>query len=150
MISRLIENQKPNWPPGLHVGYHVITHGWVIDQLIRRVDKKKRSLSQFFEEEIRLKYSYKFSASTVIADSNVNNLFIDIDFYIGLPLSLNDKVARIRPLSWSQTFKNWMDLTTLKYDLWSFLDPQPLQIKAWQNPAFLFENVKQHKSDCRQ
>ncbi|KAM3719029.1 Beta-lactamase domain-containing protein [Dirofilaria immitis] len=51
-MSKIFEDQKPNWTPGQAVGYHVMTFGWLVDQLIRRIDPAKRSLSQFFKEEI--------------------------------------------------------------------------------------------------
>lgn len=51
-MSKIFENQKPNWIPGQEVGYHALTFGWLVDQLVRRIDPKKRSLSQFFKEEI--------------------------------------------------------------------------------------------------
>lgn len=51
-MSQMFEDQKPNWKVGTEVGYHILTYGWLIDQLIRRVDPKKRSLGQFFDQEI--------------------------------------------------------------------------------------------------
>lgn len=51
-MSKIFEDQKPNWTPGQEVGYHVVTFGWLVDQLIRRIDPDKRPLSQFFKEEI--------------------------------------------------------------------------------------------------
>lgn len=49
--------QIPNWPPGCEVGYHAITYGWLVDQVVRRTDPKKRSVGVFFKEEIAEKYS---------------------------------------------------------------------------------------------
>lgn len=51
-ISKIFENQVPNWTPGQKMGYHMLSIGFLSDQLVRRVDPKKRSLSAFFEEEI--------------------------------------------------------------------------------------------------
>lgn len=51
-MSLLFEKQKPNWTPGEQVGYHMMTFGWLVDQLIRRIDPEKRSLSVFFQQEI--------------------------------------------------------------------------------------------------
>lgn len=51
-MSAIIENQKPNWEVGTAIGYHSLTYGWLIDQLLRRVDPKKRSLGHFFREEV--------------------------------------------------------------------------------------------------
>jgi CubicO group peptidase (beta-lactamase class C family) len=75
-MSAALEKQKPNWELGSGAGYHSITYGWLIDQLLRRVDPKKRSLGQFFREEIAEPHK--------------------LDFYIGLPLELEYRVARIK------------------------------------------------------
>lgn len=56
IISGIIEHQVPNWVPGTESGYHAITFGWLIDQLVRRVDPKGRSLAQFVRDEITQKY----------------------------------------------------------------------------------------------
>ena len=37
---------------GTAVGYHAITIGMYMDQLVRRIDPKHRSVPQFFDEEI--------------------------------------------------------------------------------------------------
>uniref|UniRef100_A0AC35GUQ1 Beta-lactamase-related domain-containing protein n=1 Tax=Panagrolaimus sp. PS1159 TaxID=55785 RepID=A0AC35GUQ1_9BILA len=52
-MAKLIENEKPKWEPGTAVGYHAITYGWLVDQIIRRADPKNRSLAQFFKDEIQ-------------------------------------------------------------------------------------------------
>ena len=55
-VGRIIAEQKPNWPPGSTSGYHALTFGVVVDQLIRRIDPKHRSLDQYFREEIAEPY----------------------------------------------------------------------------------------------
>lgn len=75
-ISKLIEETKPMWPPGTAVGYHALTYGWLLDQIVRRVDAKKRGLAEFYDQEIR-------------------SLAKDKDYYIGLPRSEHYRVARI-------------------------------------------------------
>src|SRR5262245_12632421 len=44
--------QRPAWEPGAKHGYHGITLGWYEGELIRRVDPRKRSLGQFFRDEV--------------------------------------------------------------------------------------------------
>uniref|UniRef100_A0A915A7Y9 Beta-lactamase-related domain-containing protein n=1 Tax=Parascaris univalens TaxID=6257 RepID=A0A915A7Y9_PARUN len=75
-ISHLIEESKPLWPPGTQCAYHAITQGWLIDQILRRVDTKKRGIGQFYREEIQ-------------------PLMKDRDFYIGLPRLLHYRMAYI-------------------------------------------------------
>lgn len=55
-MSKLFEDQIPNWPPGSTGGYHTLTFGWLADQLIRRADPKHRGVGQYFREEIAEPY----------------------------------------------------------------------------------------------
>ena len=49
MISRL-EEEPPFWEPGTRNGYHAITFGWTVGELVRRVSG--RSLGTFLREEV--------------------------------------------------------------------------------------------------
>jgi CubicO group peptidase (beta-lactamase class C family) len=42
--------QEPWWPPGTAHGYHAITYGWLVGEIVRRVDG--RNIGRFFREEI--------------------------------------------------------------------------------------------------
>jgi CubicO group peptidase (beta-lactamase class C family) len=65
-LSAIFENQKPNWPPGTATGYHALTHGWLAAQLVRRIDPQKRTLGQFFQEEIMSKTGLNITNDTSI------------------------------------------------------------------------------------
>ncbi|VDO19552.1 unnamed protein product [Heligmosomoides polygyrus] len=81
-IAKVFEEQIPNWPPGCEVGYHAITYGWLVDQVVRRTDPKKRSVGVFFKEEIAEKYN--------------------LDFHIGLPRCESYRVSRLTlPSGWN-------------------------------------------------
>ena len=64
-MVELLENEEPFWKPGEKVGYHMITTGWLIGELIKRISGK--SLGQFFNDEISKPYN--------------------LDYWIGLPES---------------------------------------------------------------
>jgi CubicO group peptidase (beta-lactamase class C family) len=70
MASALAE-QKPWWTPGTSHGYHAMTFGWLVGEVVRRITGK--SLGTYFREEV--------------AEP------LGIDFYIGLPAELDDRVA---------------------------------------------------------
>jgi CubicO group peptidase (beta-lactamase class C family) len=73
-MSAKLAAQVPAWTPGTRHGYHGYTLGWYEGELIRRADPARRSLGQFFAEEIAKP--------------------LGLDFYIGLPASVNrDRVA---------------------------------------------------------
>jgi CubicO group peptidase (beta-lactamase class C family) len=74
MASALAE-QPPNWEPGSAHGYHAITFGWLIGELVRRISG--RSLGTFFRDEVAGP--------------------LGLDFWIGLPAELDSSVARITP-----------------------------------------------------
>ena len=97
-MSEIIENQVPHWPPGEKLGYHAIALGWIVDQVVRRVDPKKRSIGKFFREEIGDPHG-RSSIKVVI-----KTVFLDIDFHIGLPLELSHRVARLSMTTHWQRF----------------------------------------------
>lgn len=41
---------------GTKSGYHAITYGWLVDQIVRRADPLKRGIGRFFREEIAVPY----------------------------------------------------------------------------------------------
>ena len=72
-IVEALEVQEPLWEPGTAHGYHAVTFGWVVGELIRRVDG--RGLGQFFAEEIAGP--------------------LGLEFWIGLPESEEHRVAPV-------------------------------------------------------
>ena len=73
-VARLLARQQPAWPPGTRHGYHAMTIGLYMQELIRRVDPAHRTLGRFFQEEI--------------AEP------LGLDFYIGLPREIPDTRSR--------------------------------------------------------
>ncbi|CAG9529838.1 unnamed protein product [Cercopithifilaria johnstoni] len=100
-MSKIFEDQKPNWILGKEVGYHALTFGWLVDQLIRRVDLKKRSLSQFFKEEIAEPH--------------------DLDLIIGAPVELEYRIARLNLGSKFLTAREIIEYPTLLRMFWNSL-----------------------------
>ncbi len=49
-MTRLLAEQKPWWEPGTAQGYHAITFGWLIGELVRRIRGKK--IGDVVREEI--------------------------------------------------------------------------------------------------
>jgi CubicO group peptidase (beta-lactamase class C family) len=89
-LGRLLARQKPAWPPGTRHGYHTMTLGLYMQELIRHVDPAHRSLGRFFHEEIARP--------------------LDLEFYIGLPREIpDDRLAQVQPLS------PWRGLLALRY-----------------------------------
>jgi len=70
-VARLLARQKPVWPPGTRHGYHAMTVGLYMQELVRRVDPAHRTLGRFFREEIAAP--------------------LGLDFFIGLPPEIADE-----------------------------------------------------------
>ncbi len=89
-VARLLARQTPQWAPGTRHGYHTLTVGLYMQELIRRVDPAHRTLGRFFRQEI--------------AEP------LGLDFHIGLPPDVPDeRLARI------QTLSPWRGLLALLY-----------------------------------
>jgi CubicO group peptidase (beta-lactamase class C family) len=74
-VTALLAAQEPFWEPGTASGYHVITQGYLVGEVVRRVTG--RSLGTVFREEI--------------AEP------LGADFHIGLPASEDARVADLIP-----------------------------------------------------
>jgi CubicO group peptidase (beta-lactamase class C family) len=69
--------EEPWWPAGTSHGYHAVTFGWLVGELVRRVTG--RSLGTYFAEEIAGP--------------------LGLDFHIGLAAGEDARVATLGPLS---------------------------------------------------
>ena len=79
-LASLLARQKPAWPPGTRHGYHTMSIGLYMQELLRRVDPAHRTLGHFFHEEI--------------AEP------LELDFYIGLPSEIpGERLAMMKPMS---------------------------------------------------
>ena len=75
-LAAVLARQKPAWPPGERQAYHAVTLGFYENELLRRIDPKRRSLGQFFQDELATP--------------------LGLDFYIRLPESIpNARLATI-------------------------------------------------------
>jgi CubicO group peptidase (beta-lactamase class C family) len=89
-MARLLARQKPAWPPGTRHGYHTMTLGLYMQELIRRVDPARRTLGRFFHDEIAVP--------------------LGLEFYIGLPREIAaERLATVKTLS------KWRGLLALRY-----------------------------------
>ena len=65
--------QRPLWEPGTAHGYHALTYGWLVGEVVRRISG--RSLGRFFADEIAGP--------------------LDLEFWIGLPEEQEPRVSRL-------------------------------------------------------
>ena len=81
-----LANQAPFREPGSSQGYHALTYGWLVGEIIRRVDG--RSVGKYFEEEIALPFGIDFKiglndkdlerCADVLADPRSQSLILKV------------------------------------------------------------------------
>lgn len=76
-VIRALEVQAPVWPPGTAHGYHAVTYGYLVGEVVRRISG--RSLGTFFADEVAAK--------------------LGIEFWIGLPEEQEHRVAPLVSLA---------------------------------------------------
>ena len=75
-MTAALERQEPWWEPGARQGYHQRTYGFLVGEIVRRIDG--RSLGAFFREEV--------------AEP------LGADYHIGLPEEHEPRVAELVPI----------------------------------------------------
>lgn len=59
-LAVVLARQKPAWEPGTRQSYHALTLGFYQGELMRRLDPRRRSLGQFFQDEIATPLGLEF------------------------------------------------------------------------------------------
>jgi CubicO group peptidase (beta-lactamase class C family) len=109
-LAALLARQRPAWLPGTRHGYHAMTLGLYLSELLRRVDPKHRTLGTYFWEEV--------------AEP------LGGEMYIGLPDSVPDE--RIAEIKAVPDFAAWFKMpfaTTV-----SMFNPKSLTFRTTKNP----------------
>ncbi len=76
-VVRAFENTSLEYEPGTVLSYHPMNFGWVIGELVRRIDG--RTFDKFFQDELAIPLAMK-------------------DTYVGLPPSLEDRVSKVHAM----------------------------------------------------
>ncbi len=99
-----IAAQKPNWEPGTAHGYHAMTFGWLVGEVVRRISGE--SLGTFFHNNVAKP--------------------LGLDFWIGLPESAEPRVSKLiaaqRPPNIDEMREQW--LKTMPLTAKVFTNPQ--------------------------
>jgi len=74
-MIKLLEKQQPMWEPGKQWGYHALTFGYLLGELVRRITGK--TLGTFFREEVATP--------------------LNADFHIGVPEEVDHRVSKLIP-----------------------------------------------------
>uniref|UniRef100_A0A8R1TL25 Beta-lactamase domain-containing protein n=1 Tax=Onchocerca volvulus TaxID=6282 RepID=A0A8R1TL25_ONCVO len=121
-MRKIFENEKPEWSSVQQSGCYGSPYYWLIDQLIRHIDKRKRGVQQFFHDEIASKF--------------------EIDYSIGLPLAEEYRVTRMIMPSWldiiSEIYHTPHLIRTLLFQFSPLKDSIMYKVMynlKWLNPA---------------
>jgi CubicO group peptidase (beta-lactamase class C family) len=137
--ARLLAAQEPAWEPGTAHGYHAITYGTLLGEVVRRVTGE--SLGAYFRREV--------------ADP------LGLEFWIGLPEELEPRVSRLEggvmgsgdtDAGTAESLRAQLatvDLDTLPQELRAFLDPDSLTWRSLSptEPSLQFNSRMVHAAE---
>ena len=106
-VTAKLASQAPWWEPGTQSGYHALTQGHLIGEVMRRIDGRK--LGRFFAEEIAGP--------------------LDADFHIGLDPSEFGRVSNVVPPGVPPMDLDDVDPSTPMYK--TFTGPEPVADASW-------------------
>lgn len=90
-IVEALAAQTPAWQPGTEHGYHANTYGWLVGELVRRIDG--RTIGTFFADEVAAP--------------------LGLDFWIGLPESEQHRVSTLESMPPPTDPADFMKMMTL-------------------------------------
>ncbi len=105
-MTSALAAQKPWWEPGTKHGYHALTYGWLVGEVIRRVSGK--SVGTYFKEEVAGP--------------------LGLDAHIGLAAELDARVAPLMP-------PQLPDLSQMEMMSQVLADPEGVRAKTLLNPV---------------
>jgi CubicO group peptidase (beta-lactamase class C family) len=111
LVAARLAAQAPAWEPGTAHGYHALTYGWLVGEVVRRVSG--RTIGRFLADEI--------------AEP------LGLDTWIGLPPEVEPKVAVLQPMNLENLGAIQIDEHTQKL-VEAFFDPASLSHRVFFNP----------------
>lgn len=106
--------ERPWWEPGTAHGYHAVTFGWLVGEVVRRVTGK--SLGTYFREAVAGP--------------------LGMDFHVGLPDAEHGRVAEMSGIPMPEPGAEGMQL-----GLVMMMDPEGLTARAFMNPPSMARGV---------
>lgn len=117
-LFNIIAKQKPAWQPGVKHGYHGISLGWYESALIYSVDPKKRTIGEYFRDEIAKP--------------------LEIDFHIGLPDEVDrERIAEIYAPAYKFRMLFNMKKLPKEFVKGMVLDTKSITYRTFSNPSCL-------------
>jgi len=115
LVAERLAAQAPRWEPGTAHGYHPLTFGWLIGEVVRRISGR--------------------SVGQMVADELAGPL--DLDLWVGLPPEREASLARLAPARFDLTGFSPGD-PALAFAA-AIFDVESLTFKAFANPPGQFD-----------
>lgn len=115
LVAARLAGQRPRWQPGTAHGYHPLTFGWLVGEVVRRVSG--RTVGRMLAEEVAGP--------------------LHLDFWLGLPPEKEAEVARLAPGRFDLTGMAPGDPALLFAA--AILDVESLTFQAFANPPGQFD-----------
>ena len=112
VMTAALAAQEPWWEPGTKHGYHAVTYGWLVGEVVRRISGK--TVGTFFRDEVARP--------------------LDVDFHIGLAAEHDTRTAPLIPAPPPSAEDMNLLAEVLK-------DPEAMLFKVMFNPPILPEAV---------
>jgi CubicO group peptidase (beta-lactamase class C family)/L-amino acid N-acyltransferase YncA len=113
LLAELLADTPPAWEPGTASGYHALTIGWHMAELVRRLDPQGRSLGRVLREDICEP--------------------LGADLFLGLPRDFSEqRIADVLDVSPMRTFQNLGELPP-RFVL-NIANPYSLSYRSLLNP----------------
>jgi CubicO group peptidase (beta-lactamase class C family) len=129
LVAARLGAQAPRWQPGTAHGYHAITYGWLVGEVVRRVSG--RTVGRFLADEIAGP--------------------LGLDIYVGLPPELESRVATLLPMRFDQLPPGFVLDEKVMAVAAAFLDTTSLLFQAFTNPPILgfepFNSPEMHRAE---
>src|SRR5437667_228223 len=128
-VAARLAAQSPRWEPGTAHGYHAITYGWLVGEVVRRVSG--RTIGRFLADEVAAP--------------------LGLDTYLGLPSALDSRVATLLPMRFDQLPPGFELDARVQAVANAFLDPTSLLFQSFSNPPILgvepFNSPELHRAE---
>ena len=112
VVAARLAGQRPRWEPGTAHGYHALTYGWLVGEVVRRV--AGRSVGGILAEEICGP--------------------LGVDAYLGLPADLESRVSTLLTMDLNKVIEQGLDEKQMAIGM-QILDPNSLTFKVFSNPS---------------
>jgi len=111
LVAARLAAQAPRWEPGTAHGYHALTYGWLVGEVVRRVSG--RSVGRFLADEVTGP--------------------LGLETWLGLPPELEPRVAMLQPMRLDDLESIQLDERTQALTA-ALLDPDTLTHRVFFNP----------------